>query len=203
MLAARVIGGGHNPNHSGDAVRNLRDITDEPSTTIAAQLGGGAGNAGPFVESRAATHLMVDRGAGLEQRHGVRGGTVDEPAKAVRCEGQGGLRLESRAGSEPGRLDSPAPCVTAQEVKGTRGDNMGKQLASGGKSGGVDRASDGLWLATGRRRLTPTECATLQDFPPDHPWQGNKTAQYRQVGNAVPPRLAQAAAEAVLRADDA
>jgi len=59
-------------------------------------------------------------------------------------------------------------------------------------------ACDAIFLATGRRRLTVQECAALQDFPPDHPWQGNQEQRYRQVGNAVPPTLARVVAEAVL-----
>ena len=43
-----------------------------------------------------------------------------------------------------------------------------------------------------RRRLTPEECAALQDFPADWPFQGPQTSKYRQVGNAVPPSLAEA-----------
>ena len=54
--------------------------------------------------------------------------------------------------------------------------------------------------ATDRRRLTVAECATLQDFPAGYPWQGTKTAQYRQVGNAVPPTLARVVAESVSKA---
>jgi DNA (cytosine-5)-methyltransferase 1 len=64
----------------------------------------------------------------------------------------------------------------------------------------MQRASDALFLSTGRRRLTPTECAILQDFPADHPFQGGIGAQYRQIGNAVPPRLAEVTARAILEA---
>jgi DNA (cytosine-5)-methyltransferase 1 len=123
--------------------------------------------------------------------------TTDEPIFAV---GGKGNQYLTRAGSEPMRLDRPAPSVTTTEAKGTRGDNMGKLMASGAVRGGVDRASDALWLATGRRRLTVEECATLQDFPAGYPWQGTKTAQYRQVGNAVPPTLARVVAESVSKA---
>jgi DNA (cytosine-5)-methyltransferase 1 len=47
-------------------------------------------------------------------------------------------------------------------------------------------------------RVSIEEAAALQTFPPDYPWRGNsKTAQYQQVGNAVPPLLALRVFEAV------
>jgi len=134
---ARIIGGGRNPTSDPNDKRTYRDLTDEPSTTIAAVQ---IGNAGPFV------------------------------------------------------LDSPSRAVTCSEVKGS-GANANPEKHQ--------RASDALYLATGRRRLTVEECARLQDFPAGHPWEAarTKTARYRCVGNAVPPTLARVVAEVVLQAD--
>lgn len=86
-------------------------------------------------------------------------------------------------------IDRPSATVSATEVKGASADPRKR-----------NRASDTLALGTGRRRLTVEECAILQDFPPDHPFQGTKTAGYRQVGNAVPPRMAELLARAVAEA---
>lgn len=45
-------------------------------------------------------------------------------------------------------------------------------------------------------RLTIAELATLQGFPADWQWTGTKTDQARQVGNAVPPIMAEVLATA-------
>jgi len=50
----------------------------------------------------------------------------------------------------------------------------------------------------GLRRLSPRECAALQTFPPEWKIEGKRVDQYRQIGNAVPPLLAQAVGQALL-----
>jgi len=125
---------------------------------------------------------------------------TDEPSPTVG--GKGNAMYSSRVIAEPSlverqsgkrghtkrSLDEPSPTVLAPGQGGF------DRLSI---AGGADRASDALWLATGRRRLTVEECAALQGFPAGHPFSGTKTSQYRQVGNAVPPRLAEVVARAV------
>lgn len=92
--------------------------------------------------------------------------------------------------------DRPSPCVMTNEWKGRPSDPSWWAK--------LNNASDALAIATkgARRKLTLGECATLQTFPEGYPFVGDVEAQYRQVGNAVPPMLAAVVARAVRAAEE-
>jgi len=92
-------------------------------------------------------------------------------------------------------LDRPSPTITATEEKGG---GVMRRRPDDDRIRGPNRASDVLLATTGRRRLTIEECALLQGFPADYPWQGNKSQRYALVGNAVPPRMAEVLGNALV-----
>jgi DNA (cytosine-5)-methyltransferase 1 len=55
----------------------------------------------------------------------------------------------------------------------------------------------------GAVRVTVEQAAVLQGFPADYPWQGSRCRQFQQVGNAVPPPLAQRVLEAAIKSGGA
>ena len=71
--------------------------------------------------------------------------------------------------------DKPAPTVTA------RGDDKGGVVI--------------LPHPNGKRRMSCRELATIQSFPLDFEFCGNRSSVYRQIGNAVPPKMAFAIAD--------
>ena len=98
-------------------------------------------------------------------------------------------------------LDSPAPTVLAGLKKGGGGGagRRGVMTASKRMRDKMDAAFEMLGERSG---YSPAEAAAIQGFPPGYPFQG--TAEYLlfgQIGNAVPPKLAEVVARAVAEAD--
>lgn len=124
--------------------------------------------------------VEFQRGTGMAERHGERPhrpAPAPAPAPTIRA-GTGGvgtnLLVHMRNGNQENACERRA-C----EPAGT--------LFFGARTNAVDFVSP-----EGSRRVTVQEAAVLQSFPPDYPWQGTKSKQYEQVGNAVPPLLAAA-----------
>lgn len=80
------------------------------------------------------------------------------------------LNFNGYIGHRPIDPDKPSPTITA------RGDNKGGVV--------IHPHPNGL------RRMTCREIATIQGFPMDFEFIGNNSSIYRQIGNAVPVRLA-------------
>ena len=85
------------------------------------------------------------------------------------------LRFNSYIGHRTINPDLPFPTITS------RGDEKGGVV--------VHHHPSNL------RRISAREAATIQSFPIDFEFVGAKTSVYRQVSNAVPPKLAKAIAE--------
>lgn len=98
------------------------------------------------------------------------------------------------AGSRPELLDQPSPTVLVREAKGV---SMSRSNPNR-RHAGVQGATDAAYLSVGIRRLRVDECARLQAFRDDYPWQGTSESRYRQVGNACCPPVVAALAGAVI-----
>lgn len=68
----------------------------------------------------------------------------------------------------------------------------GRHKGNDPKYGGNDRSEGAI-------RVQTWEAGVLQGFPPDYPWQGSRTSQFGQIGNAVCPPLAAAIIRQLVR----
>ena len=153
--------------------------------------------------------LEYNRGEGMSERHGERPGRgVDEPAPTITGHGKD-MSWQLRAGGPTGRpprvrqADEPAPTVQlghdASNWVWQRPATTVQGDARIAPPGHRDRAGGEPQFREGTVKCTPTELGVLQGFPADYPWQGSKTAQFQQIGNAVPPPMAEAIVRELIR----
>jgi DNA (cytosine-5)-methyltransferase 1 len=102
-----------------------------------------------------------------------------------------------------GYINRPAPTV---------GNSVGRGIGGGsGAQRSIARAhAAGLFMPSPRAtsnayseitRMTPSDAGLIQSYPADFNWRGTKTAIYLQIGNAVPPRMAEAILSSLLAAE--
>lgn len=104
-------------------------------------------------------------------------------------------------------LDAPALTLPAS-MGGNRTPIIDQQQLETGERNWVEEYHGHLWgggepwdeAPTRLRRLTVEEAAAIQTFPSHWRFVGSQSAQFRQIGNAVPPELAYHVALAVARA---
>lgn len=125
----------------------------------------------------------------LGQQQGAALRPLSEPAPTVATAGAIALVepfLVSFYGTgQPHDLEQPAPTVTCKDRFG-----LVRPVVE------IDGAR--YWLDIRFRMLQPHELALAQGFPAGYQFTGTKTDQVKQIGNAVPRRLARALVAAVL-----
>ncbi len=77
-----------------------------------------------------------------------------------------------------------------------------KRLDRNAVSNTINTSRTTYYHPTEDRYLTVREAAAIQSFPPHFIFKGSLTQQWRQIGNAVPPILAKAIGEAILKLDE-
>lgn len=121
---------------------------------------------------------------GIDYRvRGFRAAT--EPAFALTAKARSWthLRQNARSGATWRRLDEPAPTITAGHDSGDR-----RWVASG----------EAAEAGEAHVAVSVREASVLMGFPAGYPWQGARTRQFLQIGNAVCPPVGQRVIEAAM-----
>lgn len=122
-----------------------------------------------------------------------RDGRTGEPNRQRGVEPAPTISGESR--NDSWTFDRPATTVQADSRIWPPGHKMNADDEAAGRDGYGDRKG------TDAIRVTEEEAACLQSFPDGYPWYeaGTRSGAFRCIGNAVPPLMARAVLEAVIR----
>lgn len=159
------------------------DLLDRPAHTVSAG-GTASGGAEPFANAGyrkrlAASFARLDQPSPTlnasehkaSANHGARGGTKDDRRASTKL---------IPALMEAGLLDRPATTVDSTNRLSSAGHHTSNKL--------------------GAVRMSVAQLAALQSFPAGFVFSGNLSSQHRQVGNAVPPLLAEAVGRSIAAA---
>ena len=133
----------------------------------------------------------------LSAHEAIEGAPEDEPNKAIVTYAKKPVLRPSpfagmlvNGGGRPIDLESPSQTIPAY-AGGNRTHIVDrKKILVQYHSHLIDGGKPRSGLVEGVRRLTVRESARLQTFPDKFTFTGTRSAQYAQVGNAVPPKLA-------------
>jgi DNA (cytosine-5)-methyltransferase 1 len=148
---------------------------DQPAPTLTASMDNGN-----------TRWRFAGAGATSEQTAGQRPRELEQPAHTIT--GKGTAAWVQRRNSGPGAARTPRPVEAAPSYT-IRANGSGSHPSGTEWAPAADAKGE---------RVTVQEAAVLQTFPLNYPWQGNKSQQYQQVGNAIPPLLARALLEQVI-----
>lgn len=163
------------PSHSRYYSHNpaQMDIGVEPWVTMADALGWGLGNRPSYTVTGGGT------AAGGAEPFGNQARQAMQERVAFTELGQQQVLKAEVADVKEWVFKRPATTVAGRGLIADPGTNANRY------NGATKSRNDGI-------RITTTDAGVLQGFPADYPWQGTQTQQFQQIGNAVPPPLAQA-----------
>lgn len=120
----------------------------------------------------------------MSERSGERAARpADQPAPSL----TGKARSDGWVSERPSTAVCGDPRISPPGYRG-RADDYDEDGNYHGKGQGTDAV-----------RVTIEEAAALQSFPPGYAFQGSRSKQFEQVGNAVPPLMARAILAALVR----